>query len=68
MKGKKKVKEFAHLAKKIKLDVVYDIILDNPLAMYEEKEELEKLGRKIEEGDKARKDLPEGQLRSHLSR
>ena len=39
---KKKVKEFAHLAKKIKLDVVYDIILDNPLAMYEEKEELVK--------------------------
>ena len=33
-----KIRQFARISKSLKLDIVYDIILDNPLAMFEDKE------------------------------
>lgn len=35
-----KIQRFAYMSKSLKLDVVYDVILDNPLANFEDKEAL----------------------------
>jgi len=35
-----KIRQFAYVSKSLKLDVVYDVILDNPLANFEDKEAL----------------------------
>jgi len=35
-----KIRQFAYLSQSLKLDVVYDVILDNPLASFEDKQSL----------------------------